>query len=163
VKRPKILTGLDQKVSGIVMMYGQMKTIKLCIVGVVFSLLIVGVVSHTPIRHIIQLTPLLIVVLFSKKPWIKYAAIAVLIFWLFIMSLIWLFLLGLSNIASGTYSLTEIIMTITIGISCVIGIISFFHIKSTSKILTNIGALIIFLLLQTAMMWTSLQGFISNS
>lgn len=140
-----------------------MKTIKLGVFGVIFSLLIVGVVSHTPIRHIIQLTPLLIVVLFSKKPWMKYAAIAVLLFWLFIMSFIWLFLLGLSDIGRGTYSLTETIMTITIGISCVVGIISFFQIKSTSKTLTNIGVLVIFLLLQIAMMWISFQGFISNS
>jgi hypothetical protein len=76
---------------------------------------------------------------------------------------IWLFLLGLSNITSGTFSNIEIIMTIIIGICCLIGIISFFQIKSTSKILTNTFVLIIFLLFQIAVMWISFQRFISHS
>lgn len=141
----------------------QLKTIELSIFGVVISLLIIGIASHTPIRHIVQLTPLIIVVLFTKKEWMKYAAIAVLIFWLVIMCLIWLYLSGLSDIARGTYSLTEIIMTITIGISCVTGVISFFYIKSNSKISTNTWAFIAFLLLQIVVMWISFQGSISNS
>jgi hypothetical protein len=140
-----------------------MKTIKLCIAGVILSLLVIGYISHTQIRHVVQLTPLLIVVLFAKKPWAKYAANAVLFFWFLIMFLIWLFLLKLSSIANGTYSLTEIIMTITIGISCSIGIISSFYVKSTSKALTNTAAFIAFLLIQTAVMWISFQRFISNS
>jgi hypothetical protein len=140
-----------------------MKTIKICIAGIILSLLIVGIVSHTPLRHMVQVLPLIVVFLFAKKPWSKYAALIVFLIWLFIMSLIWLFLLRLSNMANGTYSITEIVMTIIIGISCVIGIISFFYVKSTSKILTNIGVSIIFLLLQITIMWISFQGFISNS
>jgi hypothetical protein len=140
-----------------------MKTIKLCVVGVALSLLIIGIVSDTPIRHIIQLIPLIIVVLLAKYSWSKYSAIAVLLFWLVIMLLIWLFLLGLSNIASGTYSVTEIIMTLTIGVSCIIGTISFFYIKSTSKTLINLGVFIAFLILQIVMMWISFQGSIANS
>lgn len=139
-----------------------MKTIKVCIAGMVLSLLVIGITSHTTLRHLIQLSPLIIVFLLTNKTWSKYAALIVFLFWLFIMSLIWLFLLGLSNIISGTFSITEIIMTIVIGISCVIGIISSFHIKSTSKILANTAALIIFLLLQIVMMWVSLQEFFSN-
>jgi hypothetical protein len=140
-----------------------MKATKFSIMGVAISLLIIGIVSNTPIRHIIQLTPLIIVFLLAKKTWSRYAALAVLFFWFFIMSLIWLFLSGLSNIASGTYSAIEIILTFTIGVSCIIGIISSFYIRSTSKKIINLTAFVAFLILQIAMMWISFQGYIANS
>jgi hypothetical protein len=140
-----------------------MKATKLSIMGVAISLFIIGIVSNTPIRHTIQLTPLIIVLLLAKKSWSRYAALAVLLFWFFIMSLIWLYLSGLSDTASGTYSAIEIILTLTIGVSCIIGIISSFNMSTSSKKLLNIMAFVAFLILQIAMMWISFQGYIANS
>jgi hypothetical protein len=43
-----------------------------------------------------------------RSGWIKWAALPCFFFWLMLMILIWLFLLGWARIVSGTFSPTEI-------------------------------------------------------
>src|SRR5689334_19644652 len=66
------------------------------LIGVAVALLLVGVVSGTIIRHVIQVAPVVLaaLIVFAGRPWSRFAAIAVFLFWLLIMLLIWLFLLG---------------------------------------------------------------------
>ncbi len=86
-----------------------------CLVGISISLLLVGLVSGTFVRHIIQIIPMIIVALvpFRKKGDYQLTiALSMLSFWLLIMVLIWLFLLGIAKIVTGHYSVSEIILTI---------------------------------------------------
>src|SRR5262249_40475526 len=61
---------------------------------------------------------------FRQQRIAKWMAMPCLIFWLAIMVLIWLFLLGWARIVSGTFSPVEIAMTMTIGAACVAGLIT---------------------------------------
>ena len=60
-----------------------------CLAGVVGSLLLVGVVSDTLARHVVQVVPVLAI-------------------WGVVMAAIWAYPVGLSDIASGTYSGLEV-------------------------------------------------------
>ena len=96
-----------------------------CCVAVVDALLVVGAISHGVIRHIVQTSPFSIGILLSARqsPLTKWATLPCFAFWLFIMCVIWLFLLGWTHAISGTFSPTEIAMTIIVGVASAVGII----------------------------------------
>lgn len=96
-----------------------------CCVAVVDALLVVGAVSHGVIRHIVQTSPFWIGILLAarRSPLTKWATLPCFTFWLFTMVVIWLFLLGWTHMISGTFSPTEIAMTIVVGVASAVGII----------------------------------------
>ena len=108
-----------------------MRTVRLCLIGVAFSLMLVGIVSGTPLRHLVQVLPIgLALRLASRSPGSlgsllsgAYAAVSLFAFWMLVMVLIWLFLLGLSDIASGQYAPAEVALTIAIAFFCSVGIL----------------------------------------
>ena len=81
-----------------------MRTITLSLLVLVAGLLAVGFISGTVLRHVIQvIVPVVVAVLTVRRvEWASFAALPVFLFWFAIMTLIWLYLLGLSSIASGT-------------------------------------------------------------
>jgi hypothetical protein len=81
------------------------------------ALLCVGVVSHTILRHIVQAVPALIalVLVAWRSPLATVASAPVCTFWLGVMLNIWLFILGIARIFSGTFSTVEIVLTFVIG------------------------------------------------
>ena len=83
-----------------------------CCIVIIAALLVVGTVSSGVIRHIVQTSPLWIVIVLSvrRSAWSKWAALPCYLFWLLLMTAIWLFLLGWARIVSGTFSHTEIAM-----------------------------------------------------
>ena len=87
-----------------------------CLVGVAISLLIVGMLSGTFARHVVQIVPIVLALLVVLRwpPAGAYVAIGVLGLWAFVMALIWLYLLGLSDVAEGTYSAGEVVLTVVI-------------------------------------------------
>ncbi|MDE2835972.1 MAG: hypothetical protein OXL97_00470 [Chloroflexota bacterium] len=87
-----------------------------CLVGVAISLLIVGVLSGTFARHVVQVIPVLLALgLVLQRPAVgAYVAIGVFTLWTFVMVLVWLYLLGLSDIADGSYTAGEVVLTIVI-------------------------------------------------
>ena len=89
------------------------RSILICLAGLALALLVVGVVSGTLLRHVVQILPIVAALLLtSRRPAIgACAAIPIFAFWTLIVVLIWLFLLGLSRIANGTYTVAEIIAT----------------------------------------------------
>src|SRR5271168_4143262 len=99
------------------------KWIACCSVAVLMALYVVGAVSNGSLRHEVQTLPLWfpIVLGFRQSELSKWSAIPCLIFWLTIIILIWLFLLGWARIVTGHYSATEIAMTIVIGTASLIG------------------------------------------
>ena len=90
------------------------------------ALLCVGVVSHTIVRHIVQAAPALIalVLVARRSPLATAASAPVCTFWLGVMLNIWLFILGIARIFSGTFSTVEIVLTIVIAAASAIGILA---------------------------------------
>ena len=90
------------------------------------ALLVVGAVSHGVIRHIVQTSPLWIGIALGlrQSPLAKWAVLPCFIFWLLIMVAIWLFLLGWARIITGTFSPTEVAMTLIVGLASLVGITS---------------------------------------
>jgi hypothetical protein len=124
--------------------------------GVIASMLLVGVVSGTLIRHIIQIAPAIAVLgllIFRGPGW---TPVAIFGFWLFLMTLIWLFLLGIARVVSGTFSPAEITLTITVGISCLWGLISSGS-AFRERWLAGSAAFLLTLGFQVGAMWLSFQ------
>ena len=128
------------------------------------ALIIVGIVSHTLLRHVVQIAPLVIALplLLRRTAWGSSAAAVLLAFWLLIMGAIWLFLLGIARIFSGRFTPTEIALTVVIGCASVIGLITAYRQGTTLSVPARFGTIILFALLQFAAMLLSVQPFVAN-
>ncbi len=100
------------------------KFVLACLAAVSLLLLVVGIVSGTLIRHMVQIVPVLAAAgIVLRRPSIGASiSIPVLVFWISMMVLIWLFLLGWSDIAYGTYSRAEVILTFAIASCATLGL-----------------------------------------
>jgi len=136
---------------------GSPKTVAVCLAGVGLSLLLVGIVSGTLIRHIIQVVPIIIgLFIVSRRPaWGAYAAMPLFLFWLAIMLLIWSYLLGFSSIASGHYTVTEIVLTIVMAVLSVAGVVAACRLGAALRSGSRAIAFVCFGLLQFVVMWMS--------
>lgn len=92
----------------------------------IIALLVVGVVSRTVVRHIVQVIPPLVALMLvaAQSRLAPSAAAPILTFWLGVMINIWLFVLGIARIFSGTFSGVEIVLTIFIALASVVGILA---------------------------------------
>src|SRR5258705_4003739 len=109
-------------------MPGAPKTVAVCCLAVLIALYVVGAVSVPPgsLRHEVQTLPLWFpsVLGLQRRPIAKWMALPLVILWLAIMTLIWLFLLGIAKIVTGHFFPTEVAMTIVVGVACVVGLAS---------------------------------------
>jgi len=138
---------------------------KLPLIGMIAGLLLVGLVSHTPIRHLVQVSPAILALLLSipRPAWAHCAALPIHIVWLFLMVLIWLYLLGIARVINGTFSPTEIILTVAIGLSCALGVlISVWRRTVLAALRVKVGLFVSFLALQLFSIWLSMQPYISG-
>jgi hypothetical protein len=128
-----------------------MSRLAICLAGVCIALILVGVVSNTLARHLIQIVPVVMVLAaaLTRRKWVVFAAFPLFVFWLLIMVFIWLYLLKIATITRGHFTIPEILLTIVIGICCVYGIVLSLAQLSVSR-LTNI----IFIV------WNLVVGFI---
>src|SRR5258708_31388954 len=103
--------------------------------AVVAALLIVGAVSSGVIRHIVQTLPMWIAIVLGARQshWAKWAAFPCFVFWLILMTAIWFFLLGWARIVSGTFSPTEIAMTVIVGVASLVGTAGAWRVKSSTR------------------------------
>jgi hypothetical protein len=141
-------------------------TVAACCLAVLVALHVVGAVSVPPgsLRHEIQTLPLWfpIVLGFQQRSIAKWMALPLLVFWLAIMTLIWLFLLGVANIVNGHFFPTEIAMTIVVGVACVAGLASAVRWRTSVKVLTAMMVLLVFAVLQVASFRLSLIPYIAR-
>jgi hypothetical protein len=102
------------------------RVVAACCVAMIAALLVVGAVSHGILRHIVQTSPLWIAIALGvrRSGWTKWAALPCFVVWLLLMTAIWLFLLGWARIITGTFSPTEIAMTVIVGLAAIAGIVS---------------------------------------
>ena len=131
---------------------------------VLVALLLVGLVSGTIIRHAVQVLPVLVaaVVLVVQPAWSRFAALPIFAFWLFIMLLIWLYLLGLANVITGKFTPAEVSLTVVIGLACMDrpgGVGSRDHTRSR---VVGRGRFLTFGALQVGAMWLSLQPVLAS-
>ena len=142
------------------------KTAAACCLAVLVALYVVGAVSVPPgsLRHEIQTLPLWgpIVLGFQRRPIAKWMALPLLIFWLGIMLLIWLFLLGIANVVSGHFFPTEIAMTVVSGMACVVGLASTARWRTSVRAVTAALVVLAFAALQIAVFRISLIPYIAR-
>ncbi len=131
---------------------------------VVAALLVVGVVSREIVRHVLQTAPVWIAVTLAWRGGrlAKWAAVPVFVFWFVIMALIWLFLLGIARIASGTYSPTEIAMTVVVGLACLVGLVACARNRARTPLGPSLAVLVAVGALQVSAMVVSLRAPISG-
>lgn len=121
-----------------------------CCIVIMAALLVVGSVSHGVLRHIVQTSPLWITIVLGlrRSRWSKWSALPCFVFWLLVMIAIWLFLLGWTRIVNGTFSLTEIAMTVVVGLSAITGIFGALRMKTHVRVLPAIAILVVLAFMQ---------------
>jgi hypothetical protein len=126
---------------------------------VVVALLLVGLVSGTILRHVVQVLPVVMatVAVALRPAWSRFAAMPVFAFWLFIMVLIWLYLLGLANVITGQFAPGEVGLTVVIGLACVVGLGAAVRQPARSHWWAGVVAFSVSGAFQVAAMWLSLQ------
>jgi hypothetical protein len=137
-----------------------------CSLTILVALYIVGAVSVPPgsLRHEVQTLALWfpIVLGFQRREIAKWMALPLLIFWLAIVTFIWLFLLGWARIVSGHFFPTEIAMTVLIGMACVSGLIVAFRWRTSVRPVVAISMTGLFALLQLLAFRVSLIPYIGR-
>ena len=135
-----------------------------CLVGLGVALLLVGIVSGTVLRHVVQVAPIVMaaVLLVRRPEWGTYASFPIFLFWLFIVVLIWLFLLGLSRLASGRYTPIEIGSTFLMAAFAIVGLTGVVSVGKPLRLRGAISTVALFAVVQVAAMWLSLLRPIAN-
>jgi|SRR5262245_49861808 len=135
-----------------------------CLAAVVAALLAVGVASGTPLRHAIQVAPAAAVLAANvrRAPWAGAAAAAVFAFWLLIMTLIWLWLLGLARVVTGKFTPIEIALTLVIGLASLAGLFAAARGPARARAPARAAAFAALALLQIAAMWLSLRPQVAD-
>lgn len=140
------------------------RTLGVCGLILIFALYLVGIVSHGVIRHFAQTLPVWPAVYlgFRRSSWAKWAALSPLLLWLLLMVNIWLFLLGLPHLLSGTFSPVEIALTIAIGVAAIVGIATALSVRTAVPWAGAAGMLLLMACLQLFAFWVSFQRGISR-
>jgi hypothetical protein len=135
-----------------------------CLIGVAGALLVVGVVSGTLLRHVVQILPMIIaLIVVQRRPGFgAYAALPIFILWVLIPVLIWLFLLGLSKIANGHYTIIEIVMTVVMAACSIVGVVKSIPLGRSASIGGRAAAFVLFAALQVGAMFISFLPSIAN-
>jgi hypothetical protein len=135
-----------------------------CSVATIAALLVVGAVSSGVLRHIVQTSPLWIVIVLGarRSGWSKWAALPCFGFWFLLMTAIWLFLLGWARIVSGTFSETEIAMTLIVGLASMMGIVRALGMRSGVQAMSATVTVLVVTILQLAAFRLSLLPAIAH-
>lgn len=106
----------------------------ICCLVVILSLVVgVGLASNLVLRHMVQTLPLWFGVAlgFRRANPTCWFVLPLFLFWLVLMGVIWLYLLGIANVISGHFSTVEIAMTILVGAASLTGIVISARFKSS--------------------------------
>jgi uncharacterized membrane protein YoaK (UPF0700 family) len=135
-----------------------------CTLAILVALYVVGAVSNGSLRHEVQTLPLWfpIVLGFRQRELAKWCAFPCFIFWLTMMTFIWLFLLGWARILTGHFSPIEIAMTLVIGLACLTGILLCLRWRTAVRAVTAWGVAVIFAAIQVLAFRVSLIPYIAT-
>ncbi|HTK96143.1 MAG TPA: hypothetical protein VL382_10960 [Terriglobales bacterium] len=145
-------------------MESKSRAVAICALAVIVSLYIVGLVTHGIIRHVVQTAPVWIAVWlgFQRSPWTKWTALAPLALWFLLMVNIWMFLLGLPHLLSGTFTPIEVVLTITTGVGALIGTVFAARVRTAVPWMKAVGTLVLMAGLQFLALWISFQRGVSR-
>jgi hypothetical protein len=145
-------------------MRGDNRVLLACGLAVIAAMLVVGVVAHEIVRHLLQTAPIWIAVLLAWRGsrLARWAAVPVFAFWLFVMAMVWLFLLGIARIARGHYSPTEIAMTLVAGLACLVGLVAAVRASGRAPWPAAVGVLALVAALQAGLMAVSFRPPIAH-
>jgi hypothetical protein len=140
------------------------RTLGVCGLILILALYVVGIVSHGVIRHFVQTAPVWPAVWlgFRRSPWTKWAALSPFSLWLLLMINIWLLLLGLPHLLSGTFTPIEIALTIIIGVAAAVGIATALRVRTAVPWAGAAGMLLLMACLQVLAIWISFQPGINR-
>jgi hypothetical protein len=126
------------------------RALAFCALLLIGALYVVGIVSEGVVRHIVQTAPvwLTVVLALRRSGWSKWTALPCFLFWLFLMTLIWLFLLGWAHVVSGSFSPIEIAMTLVVGLCSVVGVVLAARMKTEIRAVSASTAFLAILILQ---------------
>jgi hypothetical protein len=129
--------------------------------GLVLALLCVGLVSHTLLRHVLQVLPpvLALALLLRRSPHGVAGSVPLFVFWLGLMVSIWSYLLGGFRLFGGTFTAVEILLSIVIGGVSAMGLVAAWRLPTNSGRGSRLAAAVCFSLLQFASFWLSMQPF----
>lgn len=135
-----------------------------CLIGLALALLLVGVVSGTLLRHIVQIVPIMVALgILARRPsWGAYAALPIFAFWTLVAVLIWLFLMGLSRIANGHYTPIEVVSTVVMAACSIAGAIKCIQLGRPLRAAGRISMVLLFSAMQFVAMWISFLKSIAN-
>lgn len=133
------------------------RVIPVCCVAVIAALYVVGFVSRTELRHVVQTLPLWVgaILAYLGARMARWVALPLFLLWLILMSLIWLYLLGWANVIHGHFSPIEIAMTLIVGISALVGIVGCMAGIRSAGVLAGSGVFLLSAGFQVAMLYVS--------
>lgn len=139
------------------------RAVAVALVVLIAALLVVGAVGGTPIRHALQVAPgVLLLAVGARRSWFPCAAAAVFVFWLFCMSLIWLFLLGIARVVTGHFTKVEIALTLVIGLASIAGLVAACRVRPLPGWPARIALFVVAAAVQFGATWLSLQPSFAN-
>src|SRR5215831_478759 len=118
------------------------RIIGICCAAIIGALYVVGLVSGTELRHVVQTAPVWIGVAlgFRNSSLARWIALPFFLFWLVVVVLIWLFLLGIAHVVSGTFTPAEVAMTVIMGAASVAGIVACLRRQKRASMVAAVGA-----------------------
>jgi hypothetical protein len=140
------------------------KLVAFCLAGVLISLLLVGAVSGTFVRHVIQVIPIALALMIAWHDWrlAAFCALPIFAVWAFLMLMIWLYLAGVQTFFSGTFSTTEVLLTVVIGGLSIVGFVAAAS-SSRVKPVRALAAIAVFGVMQFAALVVSfLPSFVNR-
>lgn len=138
--------------------------VRACLIALALALLLVGVVSGTLLRHVVQIVPIAVAlgVLARRPDWGAYAALPIFGFWILVVVLIWLFLLGLSRIANGHYTPIEVASTVVMIACSIVGFVKCLQLGRPLRAMGRLSVFLLFSAMQFVAMWVSFLEPIAN-
>jgi len=133
---------------------GRYGLVAVALAALAVALLLVGVVSNTFVRHVVQIVPLIaaLATWSWRREWAVIAAAPLFVFWLLVMVSIWLFLLGIARIFTGTFTSAEIALTVVIALSAAAGLFGTFRQQHPSSLGPKAAVVLGFTMLQLGAM-----------
>ena len=141
------------------------KLLAFCLTGVLVGLLLVGAISSTFLRHVIQVVPIVLALVALRRgaTLAPYCALPLFAIWLLLMVLIWLYLVGIATFFSGSFSPVEVLLTVLIGAFSTVGIVACIGASAPAPIGRRVAAAVGFAIMQVAAMGLSFMPAFANS
>jgi len=142
----------------------QQKNLAAALVTLVLSLMLVGAISGTVLRHAVQVIPAIVAILLVLRghPGNRMASMPILAFWLLIMILIWLTVTRVAKVVSGRFTTSEVILTVVMGVACAVGLLASWRLPRDQGRVMGLATFVIFGALQVGVMLLSFTPALAN-